>query len=594
MRTVRSFLFVVLVLLQGATAQAGQGEAPTRFCGFDTLDTDHRRYLGIGSEFSRWLDGEVRIVYNPEGSPAQWEDVDAFEEVLMESFAAWESVSGVRFIYEGVTNFDPDEDEGVVVIHWVNCSEDECDWGGRAGPRNLPSEVAEELGFDRYHVRRRYGYWPYFDGHVELNDQVLPTEWHLTHTLIHELGHVLGAGHSDNPESLMYANPYTLRTFLSADDVAFAQALYGPPDDRPLYEAGRYEPPAGGDSYLRVSSEKFCQVPEGDALSGCPSLSRLSERNASGLVVYVFEHNAHSLDEIRIAVTDPKGYLYDLSDPYPYGAARTAYTAYFAEEMLALPGTWSFHLIHEGITVSTTELLVEGGGVYGVELPGAEVVVAATIGEVPMTVDARVVLEGEPALPLDIDWHIPRTGRVRGADSTTFTFDEPGEYTVFVTLDDGEGRYDSEEPGYSWSGDAYRRVLRKTFTVTPIGGYYSEESPPQPRLRIDGESDSVSVAAGEIPRIQVAMDAFGNAGLSEWYLTVETPRGVSSYVHPEGWSPGIQPAVVIPVRDLNFLTIPLAAGMWAGDYTFRFSVDQTLDGIQDDGTPFAQVEVHVE
>jgi hypothetical protein len=43
---------------------------------------------------------------------------------------------------------------------------------------------------------------------------------------LHETGHALGLGHSDNPTAVMYPY-YSLQTGLSADDIAGIQALYG-------------------------------------------------------------------------------------------------------------------------------------------------------------------------------------------------------------------------------------------------------------------------------------------------------------------------------------------------------------------------------
>jgi hypothetical protein len=45
---------------------------------------------------------------------------------------------------------------------------------------------------------------------------------------LHEIGHALGLGHSDDPTSVMYPY-YRLQTALTPDDIAGIQALYGPP-----------------------------------------------------------------------------------------------------------------------------------------------------------------------------------------------------------------------------------------------------------------------------------------------------------------------------------------------------------------------------
>jgi hypothetical protein len=45
---------------------------------------------------------------------------------------------------------------------------------------------------------------------------------------LHEAGHALGLGHSDDPTAVMYPY-YRMQTGLTADDIAGIQALYGPP-----------------------------------------------------------------------------------------------------------------------------------------------------------------------------------------------------------------------------------------------------------------------------------------------------------------------------------------------------------------------------
>jgi hypothetical protein len=49
---------------------------------------------------------------------------------------------------------------------------------------------------------------------------------------LHETGHALGLGHSDDPTAVMYPY-YRLQTGLTADDIAGIQALYGPPASSP-------------------------------------------------------------------------------------------------------------------------------------------------------------------------------------------------------------------------------------------------------------------------------------------------------------------------------------------------------------------------
>lgn len=49
---------------------------------------------------------------------------------------------------------------------------------------------------------------------------------------LHETGHALGLGHSDDPDAVMYAY-YKMATGLTSDDIAAVQALYGTPASQP-------------------------------------------------------------------------------------------------------------------------------------------------------------------------------------------------------------------------------------------------------------------------------------------------------------------------------------------------------------------------
>ncbi|MES2603586.1 MAG: matrixin family metalloprotease, partial [Pseudomonadota bacterium] len=102
--------------------------------------------------------------------------------------------------------------DGQVRIFWAQIG----DAAGLAGP-----------DFGDYDENR--GYFPYFDGVVKLNQD--PSTWdndeELVSTLTHEFGHLIGLGHSENPLSIMYANPYNNLNHPREDDIRAAQALYG-------------------------------------------------------------------------------------------------------------------------------------------------------------------------------------------------------------------------------------------------------------------------------------------------------------------------------------------------------------------------------
>lgn len=66
--------------------------------------------------------------------------------------------------------------------------------------------------------------------------------------MLHEAGHVLGLGHSDDPASPMYEHFHNAQTGLTADDVAFLQQLYG------TRRADAYDAQASNDDLATATS----------------------------------------------------------------------------------------------------------------------------------------------------------------------------------------------------------------------------------------------------------------------------------------------------------------------------------------------------
>jgi hypothetical protein len=84
------------------------------------------------------------------------------------------------------------------------------------------------------------GYCPYSDGTGRFNNNSANVTWDTGVTdfterkflqvATHEFMHLVGIGHSDVAESIMYADPYTNLQHLRPDDIEALQAMYGPPD----------------------------------------------------------------------------------------------------------------------------------------------------------------------------------------------------------------------------------------------------------------------------------------------------------------------------------------------------------------------------
>lgn len=174
--------------------------------------------LGIYENFSKW-DTVIKLGYNPEGAPATLADSDRFLALLNESAQRWAQVSGLRFEIlpygDYIDEFAlPDTPlDNIVSVTWTDSGED---FSGRAGPVR-----------DHYDPTLQYS--PYIDGSIELNSQ---SNWEsadlaLVRTLTHEIGHIIGLGHSETPNSMMFANPYNRLQYPAEDDIRAVQTLYG-------------------------------------------------------------------------------------------------------------------------------------------------------------------------------------------------------------------------------------------------------------------------------------------------------------------------------------------------------------------------------
>lgn len=158
-----------------------------------------------------WLNNTVEWWYNPANQPFTTEQViQAFEKATQ----AWQNISGVKFVYKGITTqklaFKRDDK---VVVGWLESDIFKSHYGDYAGyssiwwTRNIvDGEVTFNAG-DFFITRKIEDF------------QGLAT---------HEIGHLLGLDHSDDPGSILYSpyHSYQYQLTLRTDDVNAARALY--------------------------------------------------------------------------------------------------------------------------------------------------------------------------------------------------------------------------------------------------------------------------------------------------------------------------------------------------------------------------------
>ena len=168
-----------------------------------------------------WPSGRIIWTYNPAGRPAGISDAEVIAHVT-EAFAAWSRVCAVQGVYGGITDVAVEPPpRNVFVVGWANMD------GGRFSARAGPTSQA-----------LINGYAAYTGGSLRLNNhpdgaaKVLSGRDNgtLLGTVMHEVGHVLGLAHSDDPTSILFANPYnaTLHNLhLQGDDITGCADQYG-------------------------------------------------------------------------------------------------------------------------------------------------------------------------------------------------------------------------------------------------------------------------------------------------------------------------------------------------------------------------------
>ena len=155
--------------------------------------------LGISATFAKWPDGAITWVYNSTKAPADYTDDAATAALFQAAIEEWEGVCGVKFTYGGVENTADilDMTDGVVVFQWELIGA-----AGIAGPFSTSS------------TETTLGFLSYTDGTLRMNPSVFAFAGGTTaeetrnrisfhSTVLHELGHLIGLGHSDRPDSMM-------------------------------------------------------------------------------------------------------------------------------------------------------------------------------------------------------------------------------------------------------------------------------------------------------------------------------------------------------------------------------------------------------
>lgn len=404
--------------------------------------------LGISASFGKWDGGVIEWVYNASSAPAGFADDAVVLGWLNDALDSWEGACGLTFVSAGIDNTADidDMDDGVVVFEW-----DAAIGGaaGLAGPFfNTAPATLTDLGFH-----------PYLDGTLRLNPGVFalvggesPADVSnnfraFLDTVLHEVGHLIGLGHSDEPKSRMYANPYNSLPGLKQDDIDACRSMYGFPNLQ--FPQLKYAVPAS-------APNPFNSVIVSNASAPTVPVTAITDLTDGTLVVR-FAVNGPFVNTIEAVAVDPEGFDATFGDAQVNCATGFICSGFFSfstyDRMREFDGTWDVHVLVNDLVVSTLEVTVAD------LLPTINNVPSATLSfsenpatrALSATLDVTGDADGDTATLI---WHLPTQGPQPPGnisvypDSSTVNVDLSAEPTreVFVEVSDNSTRYVADPP----------------------------------------------------------------------------------------------------------------------------------------------------
>lgn len=381
-------------------------------------------------------------------------------EKLEQAMSILEDIADIRFDYLGETDAElTDYTDGLVVVGWEESDET---FIARAGPR---------FGDDHSQDVSRVGYATYFDGSVRFNSSSLSDQTLVV--FIHELIHLLGLGHSENPVSIMHNDSFYYE-LPQPDDIDALQALYGPPDEfvRPNLELqfSSDNPPPG--VAVNFNSGFYLYDPESSDGEGestiITEIDLDEDLSRDDLIKHRISWSGISDvdDVVSFHVVSPNGYTrFRYSTPATFSSAVWRVILGDVDILSNEPGTWKIVYTVEDEFLAEADLEVISDGPDYNRTPVVEVDIESS-GE--GTFEIQVSATDEEEDEIEINWNYPDSIQDQELVNGRILNLEPGSNPVqlFIEVRDNVERDDDSVSSGSSHGDGYGALVNK-YLVTP-------------------------------------------------------------------------------------------------------------------------------